>query len=127
MNNLPANIEFRDLLKRMERQREETINSSHGNVLPIKKFIETIIEKARSPEHNLRFLVFDKKTSLFVDIQDHSELCKRVSQSLRDQRKRSKQVATSGQGIVTAMNILLLRFSLDVSDSKCYSSPLNGL
>lgn len=98
LNNLPANVEFRDLLKRMERQREEAINSSHGSVLPIKRFIETIIENARSPEHNLRFLVFDKKYSLFVDIKDHSELCKRVSQSLRDQRKRSKQVATSGQG-----------------------------
>lgn len=97
-NGLPANIEFREMLKLMERQREESLNSSEGHILPIKQFIESIIEKARSPEHNLRFLVFDKQSSLFIDIRDYNELCKRVSQALRDQRKRSKLVASHGQG-----------------------------
>jgi len=59
-------------------------------MLPIKHFIDSIVETARSPKRNLRFLVFDKTTNLFVDIDDHNELCKRVSQSLRDQRKRAR-------------------------------------
>ena len=88
LNALPANIEFRELIKLMERQREEDING-YGMVVPTKIFIDEIIEKAKS--YNMRFLVFDKKLSLFVDIQDHEELAKRVSQSLRDQRKRSKR------------------------------------
>ena len=91
LNSLPANVEFRELLKLMEREREEAVNGSNGKPMPIKQFIEIIIEKARS--YNLRFLVFDKNSSLFVDIEDHTELCKRVSQSLRDQRKRTKQVS----------------------------------
>ncbi len=94
MNSLQANVEFRELVKIMERQRQESVQSV-SNVLPIKQFIESIIAKARSPEYNLRFLAFDKKTSLFVELRDHSELCKRVSQALRDQRKRSKQANTS--------------------------------
>ena len=49
-----------------------------------------IIKMARSPKHNFRFLVFDKESSLFVDIDDHKELYKRVSQALRDQRKRAR-------------------------------------
>ena len=89
MNNLPANVEFRELLKDMEREREVSLQSVI-NVLPVKQFVESIIAKARSPDYNLRFLVFDKKSSLFVDLRDHNELCKRVSQALRDQRKRAK-------------------------------------
>jgi len=94
MNNLKANLEFRELVRIMERQREESVQSV-GNVLPIKQFIESIIAKARSPEYNLRFVVFDKKSSLFIDLGDHSELWKRVSQAYRDQRKRSKQANAS--------------------------------
>ncbi len=93
LNSLPANLEYRDLLKLVEREREEAVavNGSSGKAIPIKKFIEDIIEKAR--EHNLRFFVFDKNISLFVEILDHNELRKRVSQSLRDQRKRTKHEA----------------------------------
>jgi len=92
--SLPANVEFRDLLKVMEQQREEG-DELYGELIPMNQFVETIIEKARL--YNWRFLVFDKNSSLFVEIQDHNELCKRISQSLRDQRKRSKHV-TNGQG-----------------------------
>jgi len=99
MNGHSANVEFRELLKIMEREREEQLNHLHHHknksnesniMLPIKQFIDSIIEVARSPKRNLRFLVFDKTTNLFVDIDDHNELCKRVSQSLRDQRKRAR-------------------------------------
>lgn len=90
MNFLPGNIEFREILQVMERRREEQVQSFGGDLPPIKQFIESIIVRARSPEHNLRFLVFDRATHLFVDIQDHNELCKRVSQALRDQRKRAR-------------------------------------
>lgn len=100
MNSLPANVEFREMVRLMERQREESINSTDGKILPIKEFIESIIEKARSPEHKLRFLVYDKEKCLFVDIRDHNTLCKRVSQALRDQRKRAKLLASQGQGSV---------------------------
>jgi len=89
MSNLPANLEFRELLKDMEREREESLQSG-SNVLPVKQFVESIIAKARSSEYDLRFLCFDKNSSLFVDLLDHNELCKRVSQALRDQRKRAK-------------------------------------
>jgi len=88
MNAHPANIEFRDMLRVMEREREENLNGFRV-IVPVKEFIEQIIMAARS-ERNLRFLCFDKKTHLFVDIADHNELCKRVSQALRDQRKRSR-------------------------------------
>jgi hypothetical protein len=90
MNVLPGNIEFREILQVMERQREEQVKSFGGDLPPIKQFIESIIVRARSTEHNLRFLVFDRATHLFADIKDHNKLCKRVSQALRDQRKRSR-------------------------------------
>jgi len=90
MNGLPANVEFREMLKTMERQREERLSNCEEGVLPIKQFIESVIEEARSQRHKLRFLVFDKATHLFVDIENHNELCKRVSQALRDQRKRAR-------------------------------------
>jgi hypothetical protein len=90
MNGLPANVEFREMIKTMEHQREEKLNNCEGDVLPIKQFIESVLEEARSPRHNLRFLVFDKVTHLFVDIDNDNELCKRVSQALRDQRKRAR-------------------------------------
>ena len=89
LNGLHANLEFRDILKIMERDREEKLVRCENNV-PIKDFIESIIQVAQSPEHKLRFLMFEKKTSLFAEITDRNELCKRVSQALRDQRKRSR-------------------------------------
>eukprot|EP00537_Pseudo-nitzschia_pungens_P010131 CAMPEP_0172393270 /NCGR_PEP_ID=MMETSP1061-20121228/9188_1 /TAXON_ID=37318 /ORGANISM="Pseudo-nitzschia pungens, Strain cf. pungens" /LENGTH=594 /DNA_ID=CAMNT_0013124301 /DNA_START=74 /DNA_END=1854 /DNA_ORIENTATION=- len=105
LNNHPANVEFREILKIMERDREQNKNSYKNNsinsdspgdedktqstaTVPIKEFIEQIIRIAKSPQHNLQFLVFDKQTHLFMKIDDHNELCKRVSQALRDQRKR---------------------------------------
>jgi len=58
----------------------------------VKSFIHSIIETAQSPVygHNLRFLTIDKKNSLFVEIHDQTELYNKVSQLLRDQRKRSR-------------------------------------
>eukprot|EP00532_Pseudo-nitzschia_australis_P002961 CAMPEP_0168198778 /NCGR_PEP_ID=MMETSP0139_2-20121125/22003_1 /TAXON_ID=44445 /ORGANISM="Pseudo-nitzschia australis, Strain 10249 10 AB" /LENGTH=732 /DNA_ID=CAMNT_0008123587 /DNA_START=252 /DNA_END=2447 /DNA_ORIENTATION=+ len=83
-----ANLEFRHLLKVMEADREKKIVRCDKNVSSMNDFIHSIIQTARSPEHGLQFLKIDKETSLFVEIDDAQELYNKVSQSLRDQRKR---------------------------------------
>lgn len=85
----PANLEFRNILKIMERNREEQIARCES-VPSVKEFITGIIQIAKSPEYNLRFVAYDKKTSLFVEIEDFQELYSTVSQSLRDERKRTR-------------------------------------
>ena len=90
MHNLPAGVEFREMLMVMGRERDEKLEINENEVQPIKHFLEEIIKTVRSPKHNFRFLVFDKESNLFVDIDDHKQLCKRVSQALRDQRKRAR-------------------------------------
>jgi len=112
MHGLPANVEFRELLRVSEREREERLSRGYGEpgtaaegdavVVPsIKEFIEGIIATARS-KHRLRFLVFDKTSHLFVDIEDHQELCKRISQALRDQRKRFRIEEQRSQMLLSA-------------------------
>ena len=89
MNNHPANVEFRQILKILGRDREEQLAHSQDiPVPPINELIERILLIATSPDYNLRFLTYDRKTHLFVKIENHNELCKKVSQTLRDQRKR---------------------------------------
>lgn len=84
-----ANLEFRNILKVMERHREEKI--SRGEFVDsMKDFINSIIRTAKSPEHNLRFFFINKKTWLFIELTDSKELYNKVSQALRDQRKRSR-------------------------------------
>jgi len=84
-----ANLDFRNILKVMDRERED-MQARGASVPPVKEFINSIIQIAQSPEHNLRFVAIDKKTSLFVEIKDHQELYNTVSQSLRDERKRTR-------------------------------------
>jgi hypothetical protein len=84
-----ANLEFRNILKVMERNREEQIAKCE-TVSSVKEFINDIIQTAKSPEHNLRFVAIDKTRSVFVEIDDFQELYSTVSQALRDQRKRTR-------------------------------------
>jgi len=84
-----ANLEFRNILKVMERNREEKIARSE-HVPTVREYINSIIQTAKSPVHNLRFLAINRKTSLFVEIEDSQELYSTVSQALRDQRKRTR-------------------------------------
>ena len=84
-----ANLEFSNILKVMETDRQERIARCE-TVPAVKEFIKDIIQTAKSPEHNLRFVAYDKTTSLFVEIDDFQELYSAVSQRLRDQRKRTR-------------------------------------
>ena len=83
----PANLEFRNILKVMQTNREERVARCE-TVPVVKEFIIDIIQTAKSPEHNLRFMAIDKTTSLFVEIDNFQELYSTVSQALRDERKR---------------------------------------
>jgi hypothetical protein len=83
----PANLEFRNILKVMQTDREERVARCE-TVPVVKEFIIDIIQTAKSPEHNLRFMAIDKTTSLFVEIDNFQELYSTVSQALRDERKR---------------------------------------
>ena len=96
-NMSPANGEFRELVSAMEKHRQSQPVSYTMN--EPKHFIESIMYTARTSPYNFRFLVFDKESELYVDIQDNDELHKRTSQTLRDQRKlwrlEEKQRATT--------------------------------
>jgi len=84
-----ANLEFRNILKVMQRNREESL-ARNEKTPSAKEFIFSVIEIAKSPEHNLRFFAVDRRTSLFEEIEDSQELYSTVSQALRDQRKRTR-------------------------------------
>jgi len=84
-----ANLEFRNILKVMETDRDERIARCE-TVPAVKEFINDIIQTAKSPEHNLRFVAIDKTTSLFMEIDNFQKLYSTVSQALRDQRKRTR-------------------------------------
>jgi len=83
-----TNLEFRQMVKVMQINREEKIARCDDDVSSMKEFVHSIIESARSPEYGFRFLKVDKATWLFVDMDDPKELYHKVSQALRDQRKR---------------------------------------
>ena len=82
-----ANLEFRNILKVMERDREEKVARCESS-LSVKEFIGEIIRMVK--HHNLRFVAINKEMSLFVEIEDGKELHTAVSQALRDQRKRMR-------------------------------------
>ena len=84
-----ANLEFRNILMVKEQRREEQIVLCES-VPSARDFVNDIIQTAKSPPHNLRFVVLDKKTWLFVEIEDPQKLYTAVSQALRDQRKRMR-------------------------------------
>jgi len=98
--NVRANLEFREVLNHTYQIREQsTTNKSTAGSADKKKprermpgfkaFIENVLETARS-KHGFRFLKKDKTTCLWKEISDRMELHKKVSQMLRDERRRSR-------------------------------------
>lgn len=82
-----ANLEFRNIIKVMEIDRE--IRSNRRETLSsVKDYVGGIIQIAQSPEHNLRFVYFDKKTALFEEMTDPTKRFNVIYQSIRDLRKR---------------------------------------
>ncbi len=82
-----ANLEFRNIIKVMEIERKN--RSNRGETLSsVRDFVGEIIQIAQSPEHDLRFVYFDKKTALFEEMIDPTKRFKVISQSIRDLRKR---------------------------------------
>lgn len=82
-----ANLEFRNLLSVMDEEREN--KARRGETIPsVREFVYEVIMVAQSPAHNLRFVSFDKETSLFVEVTDVRERFTAISQSIRDERKR---------------------------------------
>ncbi len=74
-------------LQLMDEERQE--KASRGEGIPSARgFVDEVILTAQSPAHNLRFVSFDKETSLFVEVTDVRERFTAISQSIRDERKR---------------------------------------
>ena len=82
-----ANLEFRNILLVMDEERENRANRG-GGLTSVREFVDEIIRTAQSSAHNLRFVSFDKETSLFVEATDARELFTAISQFIRDERKR---------------------------------------
>ncbi len=80
----PANIIFREIVAKMELEREQQKTMEEKNA-----FLDRIIAVLLS--EGLTFLLYDDKNEWHVELQDDSILRKKVFQAVRDQSARRKR------------------------------------
>lgn len=80
----PANLKFREIIAKMELEREQQTTMEEKTV-----FLDRIITDLFSD--GLTFLLYDDKNEWYVELQDGPILRKKVFQAIRDQSARRKR------------------------------------
>ena len=86
----PANFKFREILTKMELDRDNYKTAAEKSA-----YLERVIAKLFSS--GLTFLLYDNENDWYVELRDGAKLRKKVFQALRDQSARRKRLENKHQ------------------------------